>query len=117
MYPFHKEANIYDLLYQFRVGTLHPDDILDEKNLLDFTELQHQDLPRVDHVLMQKFPYCSQTNPKFLGDPEFFFTPSTSMYERNHNLIPEIEIEDYELSLLKARTEEAEENALVYTLE
>ena len=31
---------------------------------------------------------------------ENFLTPSAEMYERNHNLIPEIQIEDYELELL-----------------
>ena len=31
---------------------------------------------------------------------ENFLTPSVEMYERNHNLIPQIEAEDYELDLL-----------------
>jgi DMSO/TMAO reductase YedYZ molybdopterin-dependent catalytic subunit len=57
------------------------------------------------------------TNPKYLSDPKFFYTPPNSMYERNHNLIPEIEVEDYELYLMKARTEEAEENAEVLSFE
>ena len=29
-----------------------------------------------------------------------FLTPPKEMFERNHNLIPEIDIEDYELELL-----------------
>ena len=31
---------------------------------------------------------------------ENFLTPGIQMYERNHNLVPEIDIEDYELELL-----------------
>ena len=29
------------------------------------------------------------------------YTPPKEMFERNHNLIPEIDIEDYELDLMK----------------
>lgn len=39
MYPFHKTENIYDLLKKYRVGDLHPEDILDEKNMPDFSEI------------------------------------------------------------------------------
>ena len=34
---------------------------------------------------------------------ENYRTPANEMYERNHNLIPEIDIEDYELELLAGK--------------
>jgi len=40
MYPFHKVETIYTLLAQFKIGTLHPDDVIDEKDLPDFSDLQ-----------------------------------------------------------------------------
>ena len=30
-YPFHKVANIISMLAEYKVGVLHPEDILDEK--------------------------------------------------------------------------------------
>ena len=37
---------------------------------------------------------------------ENYLTPGSEMYERNHNLIPEIDIDDYELELLVNKDEE-----------
>ena len=34
---------------------------------------------------------------------ENYLTPASEMYERNHNLIPEIDIEDYELELFTSK--------------
>ena len=39
MYPFHKVETIYSVLAEFKVGQLHPDDILDPKDLPDFKDL------------------------------------------------------------------------------
>ena len=38
-YPFHKEGVVLDLLAKYRIGDLHKDDILDEKDLPDFKDL------------------------------------------------------------------------------
>jgi hypothetical protein len=40
MYPFHKVENVISLLEPYKIGTLHPEDVVDEKNLPDFSELQ-----------------------------------------------------------------------------
>lgn len=102
MYPFHKEEAVYALLGQYRVGTLHPDDVLSAKDLPDFKDLQTQNLGRSpDLRLLQKFPYCAETPAAYLSmSEENFLTPSKKMFERNHNLIPELDPEYYELELL-----------------
>lgn len=62
MYPFHKEEVVYKLLAQYKVGKLHPDDILDVKDLPDFKDLQTQNLGRSEELrLLQKYPYCAET--------------------------------------------------------
>jgi hypothetical protein len=38
-YPFHKVDNVVSILEQYRVGSLHPDDVLLEKDLPDFSDL------------------------------------------------------------------------------
>jgi len=40
MYPFHKVENIISMLAAYKVGVLHKDDILLDKDLPDFSELQ-----------------------------------------------------------------------------
>lgn len=39
MYPFHKVENVISLLEPYKIGTLHPEDVVDEKDLPDFSEL------------------------------------------------------------------------------
>jgi len=62
-YPFHKEANIISMLAEFKVGILHPDDVMDEKDLPDFSDLQTQHLNRSDKLrVIAKFPFNAETN-------------------------------------------------------
>ena len=56
--------------------------------------------------LLSKFPYCAETPNEYLGDEKHFFTPNKEMFERNHNLIPVVDIEDFELELLKGKDDE-----------
>ena len=102
MYPFHKKENIICLLDPYKIGQLDERDVLDEKDLPDFKDLQSQNLARSNKLdLLQKFPYCAQTPPAYMTfKEENFLTPPKEMFERNHNLIPEIEEDEYELLLM-----------------
>jgi len=98
MYPFHKVENIYELLRKYRIGDLHPNDIMDEKNMPDFSEIQHQDIDRSEDLcVLSKFPFCAQTCAKHRCD--HFFTPNNLMFERNHNLVPMAEAEECEVEV------------------
>ena len=78
MYPFHKEEVVYKLLAQYRIGRLHPDDVLDAKDLPDFKDLQTQNLGRSGELrLLQKYPYCAETPSAYLiMAEENFLTPN-----------------------------------------
>jgi hypothetical protein len=39
MYPFHKVENIISMLLPYKVGILHSSEVLEEKDLPDFSEL------------------------------------------------------------------------------
>ena len=39
MYPFHKEDSILQMLNQFKIGILHPEDKLETSDLPDFTDI------------------------------------------------------------------------------
>lgn len=40
MYKFHLTDNIYDILIKYKIGELHPDDIMDPKNIPDFSDMK-----------------------------------------------------------------------------
>ena len=88
--------------------------MLDEKDLPDFSDLQTQHLGRSDRLkVIAKFPFNAETDADYQCFPHFI-TPNKLQFERNHNLIPEIEEEDYELLLQKTRDDE---DPMVLTLE
>lgn len=39
MYPFHKKDNVKDLLVQYKIGMLHPNDIIKKSDLTDFSDI------------------------------------------------------------------------------
>lgn len=51
MYTFHKDDKVKSLLAQYKIGILHPDDVLSVKDLPDFSELQNQNLERSPELL------------------------------------------------------------------
>lgn len=108
MYPFHKHDHIIKILADYKIGELDSRDIIDEKDLPDFKDLQTQNLARSDKTrLLQKFPYCAETPQQYMTfKSENFVTPPAQMFERNHNLIPEIDIEEYELDLMIGKDDE-----------
>lgn len=94
MYPFHKVDQVKNLLATYKIGQLHPDDQIKPENLIDFSDMQKDNITRSINLLtMQDFPYCAETNKEFLSD--HFLTPADEMYLRNHNLVPQID-EDFE---------------------
>jgi len=76
MYPFHKEENIISMLAEFKIGTLHPDDVMDEKNLPDFSDLQTQNLERSEKLrVISKFPFNAETDQEHQCWPHFYTPP------------------------------------------
>jgi len=47
--------------------------------------------------VLAKYPYNAETVQEYLAD--HYYTPPKMHFERNHNLIPEIDPEEYELNL------------------
>jgi len=39
MYPFHKTSTVKELLVPYKIGQLHPDDILKKSDLADFSDI------------------------------------------------------------------------------
>lgn len=117
MYPFHKEENIVNLLAEYRIGTLEADEVLAADQLPDFKEMQTQNLQRSkEQPLLQQFPYCAQTpSSNLVWSRENWLTNASQMFERNHNLVPEIDPDEYEL-LLNLLDKPSEEDSISMTL-
>lgn len=87
MYPFHKVDSVKSLLAKYKIGQLHPDDQIKPEDLVNFKDMQTDDIVRSVHLIKQQdFPFCAETSPKFLTDD--FLTPAKEQYVRNHNLVP-----------------------------
>ena len=46
MYPFHKVSNVSMLLEPYKICTLHPDDVMKATDLVDFSDMQADDILR-----------------------------------------------------------------------
>lgn len=94
MYSFHKNEQIKSLLKPYKIGILHPDDVLKADQLVDFSDLHKDDIIRSPNLVKhQDFPFCAETNRMYLTD--HLITPSDELYIRNHYLVPSYD-EDFE---------------------
>lgn len=94
MYSFHKNDQVRSLLKPYKIGNLHPEDVLKADQLVDFSDLHKDDIVRSPNLVKhQDFPFCAETNKTFLTD--HLITPSSELYIRNHYLVPSYD-EDFE---------------------
>ncbi len=69
------------LLCKYKIGTLHPDDVVNEGPLNIHEEESIMNRSK-DLLVLQEFPFIAETNPRYLSD--HFITPAEEMYIRNH---------------------------------
>eukprot|EP00056_Hartaetosiga_gracilis_P015397 m.241648 g.241648 ORF g.241648 m.241648 type:complete len:702 (+) comp24989_c0_seq1:224-2329(+) len=96
VYRLHYRGHIIPLLEQkFRIGTLNPTDAEEAANF-EFGDAYETDPPRVtDNTPCTHKPYCGEARIDLLA--ESYLTPNELFYTRNHNNVPEIEEDEYEL--------------------
>jgi len=97
------------LLKPYKIGILHPDDVLKADQLVDFSDLHKDDIVRSPNLVKhQDFPFCAETNNMFLTD--HLITPNDELYIRNHYLVPSYDEdfeEEFELEVLLNNLEKA----------
>jgi DMSO/TMAO reductase YedYZ molybdopterin-dependent catalytic subunit len=67
--------------------------------------------------VLSNFPFSAQTPSQYLSNNEFYYTPPKKFFERNHNLIPQIDPEDYELLLMPNGCVDDEEAAFTLSIQ
>ena len=102
MYAFHKHDNIFRLLNKYKVGVLHPDDVLKPDQIPDFSDVKKEEIERsINLKVLTQSPFNAHTSPNVLRSP---FTPPKDYYVSNHNLVPtDIDESDYQLEIFEGK--------------
>jgi len=98
VYKIHNRPHIQALLQDYRIGNLTPEDqkLLEEESVFGNAYTWDPERPKKDSLRVASYhPWNSEPHPEMLIDN--FFTPNDIFFVRNHNPVPEIDIEDYEL--------------------
>ena len=98
IFSMHKTQYVYDILEQYLVGKIHPEDLIDghvPPTTVDdpFSNEPERD-PRL-HTLTAR-PRCAETPSDSLAH---FLTPNDTFYVRNHMWVPTVEEAEYRLTV------------------
>ncbi|XP_069826602.1 sulfite oxidase, mitochondrial [Dendropsophus ebraccatus] len=93
LYGVHKSEHVMEILQEYKVGVLSPDD---KEEPRDFSDPYSGDPPRhpILKINSQK-PFNAEPPPELLT--ENFITPKELFFKRNHLPVPNINPDDYEL--------------------
>lgn len=67
MYKFHEADKIYALLDKYKIGELHPDDVLKPDQISDFSAMKDYIVRSNNLIILSDQPFNAQTVPKLLG--------------------------------------------------
>lgn len=102
IFAIHKKQYVYDILDQYLIGYVHPDDLKDGLPPLDQIEDPFDDDPIRDPALITRTskPRCAETPGDAMSAK--FLTPNELFYVRNHMWVPKIaekEADDFRLTI------------------
>jgi sulfite oxidase len=98
IFTIHQKQDVYDLLEQYFIGEVDPQDLVDGKVPSDDIDDPFESDPERDprlHVHSQK-PFNAESAPDDLGT---FITPNETFYVRHHLWVPDIAESTYKLQL------------------
>ena len=99
LYAVHqKNAEVYSLLEEYRIGNLHPEDVKANEGLADVHDPYILEPKRNPGLLVRtKKPFNAETPLQILATN--FYTPNEWFYVRNHLPTPDLSAEEYELDI------------------
>lgn len=96
VYRQHYRGHILPFLEKYRIGNLSAKDSKAVQETTSFSDVFDEDPPRhPDCQPCSMKPFCGETRLDLLVDS--YYTPNEIFYKRNHNSVPSIEEDDYEL--------------------
>ena len=98
IYTQHNRGHIHEILNHFRIGMLSEEDAIKIRESTLFENPHENDPPMSEHLLTNtRHPYNAEARLSTLTDS--FITPVGKHFVRNHNVVPDIDINDYELTI------------------
>lgn len=98
IFTIHKKQDVYDILEQYYIGDVDPEDLIDGRVPQDDVEDPFVDDPKRDESLKQHSTKpCNAETPT--AALEEFITPSDKFYVRNHLWAPRIDAASHELTI------------------
>lgn len=107
-YPFHQKEHVQRLLGKYKIGLLHPDDIVQESSMTFGDDEDDEQLKNRSKnlLILQEYPMIAETNPKFLTDD--FITPAKEQFIRNHQQIPQrVDLDYFTLKIMEGNKKKA----------
>nr|DBA32909.1 TPA: hypothetical protein GDO54_000658 [Pyxicephalus adspersus] len=95
LYGVHKSDHVKEILQQYKVGVLSPDD---KDNVLDLSDPYSKDPPR--HPILKvnsSKPFNAEPPPEILT--ESYITPNEIFFKRNHLPVPDINPDEFQLTV------------------
>ncbi|KAG9509648.1 Sulfite oxidase, mitochondrial, partial [Fragariocoptes setiger] len=109
-YTVHKAAEVQKLLSQYKIGELNPEECqLEAKSDQVDPDGPYANEPSRSPLLIvqSETPFNAETPADLLTETQI--TPTEIFFVRNHLPVPEIDIEDYEIEILKEYKDESGE--------
>jgi sulfite oxidase len=99
VYKLHNRPHIKALLQEFAIGRLSPEDTRKQESLSEFANVYDTDPDRREDMLrvVSRAPYNAE--PHLDALMESFMTPNDVFFIRNHNNVPDIQEEDWQLEI------------------
>lgn len=97
IFSIHKTQYVYDILEQYVIGRVHPDDVKATQSRIEDPFMEDPTRDERLRYLTQK-PCNAETPAEILSDS--FFTPNEIFYVRNHMWVPKVDkADDYEITV------------------
>lgn len=103
VYQLHHRPHIRELIEEYRIGSLSPEDMIRVREETEFWDYYSEDPKRARHEagdlrVTSRAPWNSEpARLSMLVDD--FFTPNDIFFVRNHNAVPEVDVEDWSLEI------------------
>ena len=107
IFTIHQKQDVYDILEQYFIGLIDPQDLVDGKAPADQIEDPFKNDPKRDQELVvhSSRPFNAETPP---SDLQSFITPTERFYVRHHLWVPELNENDSKLTVELADGEEVQ---------
>ncbi|CAI4229261.1 unnamed protein product [Auanema sp. JU1783] len=97
LYAQHKTAEVFEILESLRIGTLHPDDLSNSKEVDASDPFSTDPIRHPALVVNNEKPFNAEGPPSLITDS--FYTPNELFFVRNHLPVPKTDKDSHILNI------------------